>query len=97
ARAGGAREAAGEAGAERKAAQDGAAAARKGDRPAYFPETGFVPTPVYDRYRLAAGDRIPGPLIVEEREATTVVPPGWSLMVDGWRNLVIRREEAHGA
>ena len=34
---------------------------------------------VYDRYALVPGDRIEGPAIVEEREATTVVPPGDSL------------------
>lgn len=48
--------------------------ARKGDRQAYFPECGgFVACPVYDRYRLAAGQRFDGPAIIEEVESTTVV------------------------
>jgi 5-oxoprolinase (ATP-hydrolysing) len=76
------------------AGQDGVVAggtARKGDRPAYFPEAGgFVPTPVYDRYALAPGETLVGPAIVEERESTTVVPPGDRLEVDSRGNLRIR-------
>jgi N-methylhydantoinase A len=45
-------------------------------RKAWFPETGFVATPVYDRERLPGGCRIAGPAIVEQMDATTVVPPG---------------------
>jgi 5-oxoprolinase (ATP-hydrolysing) len=64
------------------------APARKGSRPAYFPETGgTVEAAVYDRYRLRPGDRIAGPAIVEERESTTVVPPGDWLVVDEQLNL----------
>lgn len=48
-----------------------------GTRPAYFPEAdGFLDTPVYDRYGLAPGRVIEGPAIIEERESTTVIPPG---------------------
>src|SRR5207247_1765603 len=36
------------------------------------------------------GDRIEGPAIVEEREATTLVPPGDSLTVDEHLNLRLR-------
>src|SRR5690606_23582467 len=50
-----------------KVAKTGAAAALKGHRSVYFPETdGYVQTPVYDRYTLAPGDEIAGPAIVEE-------------------------------
>ncbi len=55
--------------------------ARKGTRPAWF-GTGFVETPVFDRYRLAPGTVVDGPAIIEEREATTVIPPGDTLTVD---------------
>jgi 5-oxoprolinase (ATP-hydrolysing)/N-methylhydantoinase A len=76
------------------AGQDGVTAgrtARKGDRPAYFPEAGgFVSTPVYDRYALPHGETLVGPAIVEERESTTVVPPGDRLEVDMYGNLRIR-------
>jgi 5-oxoprolinase (ATP-hydrolysing) len=73
-------------------ALDGAAAsataARKGERPAWFGD-GFLLTPVYDRYALAEGAVIPGPAIIEEREATTVVAPGDTLRVDVAGNLRI--------
>ena len=67
-----------------------AGAARKGERPAYFPEyPGFRDTPVYDRYRLREGDRIGGPAIVEERESTAVIGPGGDISVDARLNLVV--------
>jgi N-methylhydantoinase A len=39
------------------------------------------------RRDLAAGHRLSGPAIVQEYSATTWVPPGWALEVDGWGNL----------
>src|SRR5262249_13683506 len=63
-----------------------AAEKRKGVRQAWF-GAGFVEAAVYDRYALVPGDRIAGPAIVEEREATTVVPPGDALTVDASLNL----------
>jgi N-methylhydantoinase A/oxoprolinase/acetone carboxylase beta subunit/N-methylhydantoinase B/oxoprolinase/acetone carboxylase alpha subunit len=60
----------------------------KGVRQAWF-GSGFVEAAVYDRYALVPGDRIDGPAIVEEREATTIVPPGDRLSVDGHLNLRI--------
>ena len=60
-----------------------AARARKGRRRAWVPERGaFADVPVYDRYALAAGTVIEGPAIVEEREATTIVPDACVLTVD---------------
>ena len=44
-------------------------------RKVWFPETGFVTTPVYDRDRLPANCRIAGPAIIEQMDTTTVVPP----------------------
>ena len=35
-----------------------------------------------DRERLAIGERVDGPAIVEEAGGTTVVPPGWVVAVD---------------
>jgi N-methylhydantoinase A len=37
---------------------------------------------VYDRNTLAAGQTVNGPAIIEERETTTVIPPGWTATVD---------------
>ena len=73
-----------------KAATASARSARKGTRSAYFPERGgFVDTPLYDRYALTAGATITGPAIVEERESTTVLPPGATATVDAYANLVV--------
>ena len=65
-----------------------AGAALKGHRPAYF-EGKFHDTPVYDRYALAPGFTVPGPAIIEEREATTVIAPGDGVTIDAARNLRI--------
>jgi N-methylhydantoinase A len=65
-------------------------ATRKGERPAYFPETsGYLDCPVYDRYQLAAGMVLRGPAIIEERESTVVVGPGARVEVDTYQNVVI--------
>jgi N-methylhydantoinase A len=59
-------------------------------RPAYFPESGgYTDTRVYDRYLLFPGARIEGPAIVEERESTTVIPPGMTAVADEHANLVV--------
>jgi N-methylhydantoinase A len=63
--------------------------ALKGTRDAYFPETGIVATPVYDRYRLAIGASVNGPAIIEEREATLVLGHGDIASVDSHLNLVV--------
>jgi 5-oxoprolinase (ATP-hydrolysing)/N-methylhydantoinase A len=63
-------------------------AAQKGTRAAWF-DGGFVDTPVYDRYALAPGAHIAGPAIIEEREATTIIPPGDSVTVDATGTLAI--------
>jgi N-methylhydantoinase A len=55
----------------------------------YFAETGFADTPIYFRDRLAAGNRIRGPALIEEHASTTVIHPGDALEVDGFGNLVI--------
>jgi N-methylhydantoinase A len=73
-----------------KAASTPAAGGLKGRRRAYFPETGgWVDCPVYDRYKLAAGLQLAGPAIVEERESTSVLPPGVVATVDEYANLIV--------
>jgi N-methylhydantoinase A len=65
-------------------------AAQKGTRPVYFEETGrFVDCPIYDRARLRPGNVIPGPAIVEQMDATTVILPGQRGIVDALCNLLI--------
>jgi len=63
------------------AASAGGATAPRGTRPAWF-DGGYRETPVYDRSALPPGARIEGPAIVEEDEATTVLPPGCTLAAD---------------
>jgi len=71
-----------------KAARSGDGS-RKGVRRAYFPEArGYADTPVYDRYALTPGMSLTGPAIVEERESTTVLPPGVTATVDEYANLL---------
>ncbi|MEE8287304.1 MAG: hydantoinase/oxoprolinase family protein, partial [Gammaproteobacteria bacterium] len=66
----------------------------KGERQVYFPVGGFRLTPVYDRYTLPLGTRLLGPAIVEERECTVVVAPGYDAEVDQFANLMLQRGSA---
>ena len=63
--------------------------ATKGSRRIYVPNTGHRDVPVYDRYRLSAGDTLQGPAIVEERESTVVVNGPGEIKVDEHRNLIV--------
>ncbi|WP_339949077.1 hydantoinase/oxoprolinase family protein [uncultured Albimonas sp.] len=67
------------------------AAARRETRPVWFPEGGEVDCPVIWRDGLAAEAEFPGPAIVESLDATTVVPPGWTVKVDADGFLHARR------
>jgi len=78
-----------------KAGAGSADVRRKAMRRAYFPEArGYADTPVYDRYELAAGTTLTGPAIVEERESTTVLPPGVTATVDEYANLIAEARRA---
>ena len=50
-------------------------------------------TPVFDRAMLRAGDRIAGPALIREANATTVVEPGWSAELTDLDHLLLRRVE----
>jgi N-methylhydantoinase A len=59
-------------------------------RHAWFPETGgFVDTATYARGGLAAGAQVDGPAIIEDPEATIVVPPGMRAGVSPQGHIVI--------
>jgi N-methylhydantoinase A len=63
--------------------------ALKGTRPIYLPERGeFAECPVYDRYKLALGEVVRGPMLVEERESTCLLHEGDVATVDASGNLV---------
>jgi N-methylhydantoinase A/oxoprolinase/acetone carboxylase beta subunit len=60
----------------------------KGTRLAWFGD-GFIETTVYDRERLLPGMTFTGPAIVEEREATAVIPPGDRARVDEYLAIIV--------
>jgi len=48
-------------------------------------------TPVYVRDAMQPGDKLLGPAIVAEQNATTIVEPGWQLEVTALNHLVLTR------
>lgn len=61
--------------------------ALKGMRRAYFDD--WIDCPVYDRERLACGNHISGPAIIEQVDSTIVIYPGQKGEVDGFGNIII--------
>jgi N-methylhydantoinase A len=53
-----------------------------------------IDTPVYKRAELGAGARFAGPAIVEERETTAVIRPGWTVEVGDDGSLIATRTNA---
>jgi 5-oxoprolinase (ATP-hydrolysing) len=47
--------------------------------------------PVFDRTELLAGDRITGPALIREANATTVVEPGWTAEITRLDHMLLRR------
>lgn len=56
-----------------------------------FHNAAWHEVPVFDRVSLYAGQRIPGPAIVEQEDTTTVILPQWSTTVDDIGNLIVER------
>ncbi|MBI2917717.1 MAG: hydantoinase/oxoprolinase family protein [Chloroflexi bacterium] len=71
-----------------------ASSAVKGHRTAYFGgAAGMVECPVYQRDKLAPGNVVPGPAIVEQMDSTTVVYPGQTAQLDTYTNIIISTGE----
>src|SRR5439155_2885533 len=51
----------------------------------------FCPAAVYDRGHLRPGDLIDGPAVIAERNATTIVEPGWRADLTALDHLVLTR------
>ncbi len=51
----------------------------------------WIDTPIIDRSSLDSDERA-GPLIVEEYDSTTVVPPGWRACLDSLKNIILRKD-----
>ena len=47
--------------------------------------------PVFDREALRAGDRIAGPAMLREANATTIIEPGWAAEISARNHLVMHR------
>ena len=61
-------------------------------RDVWLPEaSGAVSCPIYDRERLQSGNRIVGPAIVEQMDATTLVLPATVGRVDPYLNLILEK------
>jgi 5-oxoprolinase (ATP-hydrolysing) len=51
----------------------------------------FVDTPVYQREKIMAGQRVTGPALIIEPTGTNVIEPGWEAEMTPIGNLVVRR------
>ncbi len=56
---------------------------------AFFPDTGGLTIPRYDRGALPIGRTVPGPAVIEDEWSTTVVYPGQRCAADRLGNLLI--------
>jgi N-methylhydantoinase A len=64
--------------------------AASGSRPVWF-DGGWRDAAVYARLDLPVGASIPGPAILEQPDATTVVDPGLVARVDAFGNVILER------
>ncbi len=61
-----------------------------GRRDVWLPEAGgSVSCPIYDRALLRAGNRLIGPAVIEQMDATTIVLPGMLARVEPYLNLIL--------
>jgi N-methylhydantoinase A len=63
-----------------------------GEREANF-DGEWMEVPVLDREEMGEGSEVEGPAIVEFRESTCVVRPGWRGVVDGVGTLVLEKDD----
>lgn len=55
-------------------------------KPVWFDDSGAVETPCLDRLGLRRGHEFAGPALIFQYDSTVVIPPGWRVHVDAWRN-----------
>jgi N-methylhydantoinase A len=68
--------------------------ARSGSRPVWFESSGFANSDVFDRNLLCLGAEIAGPAVIEDRDSTTLVYPGWRCRIERYGVLAIRPSNA---
>lgn len=64
------------------------------DEVALFSQGAAHRAPVFERTALAAGDRLPGPALIREANATTVIEPGWQAEITARNHLLLTRASA---
>jgi N-methylhydantoinase A len=80
-----------------RAAGSGAAHALKHRRPVYLPEReAFETVPVYDGDRLANGNALRGPAVIESINTSLFVPSGYAARYDALGNCVLARGQGRG-
>jgi N-methylhydantoinase A/oxoprolinase/acetone carboxylase beta subunit len=57
----------------------------------YFSGTGRIDCPCIDRGDLLADETLSGPAVIGGRDATVIVPPGWTATSDRAGNIFLRR------
>ncbi len=63
----------------------------KGHRTIHLDGATSCEATLYERDRLDIGTSVAGPAIVEQFDATTVIPPGWRASVDARGNLILEK------
>ena len=64
--------------------------ALRGEREVFWSlQDGYQKTPIYDRDRLAPGNVVKGPAVIEARDTTYVIPAGWVLGIDRYSNAIL--------
>jgi N-methylhydantoinase A len=71
------------------ATSSGPAGALRGHRPVYWPQAGWLDTPVYDGTRLTHGHRLTGHALVEQPGTTIAIPAGARAEIDSMGNTII--------
>ncbi len=61
----------------------------RGRREVDFDNDHFRSCSIYDRDALGAGDRVPGPAVIEERHSTVLVLPGSIASIDSYGNILL--------
>ncbi|MCZ6665059.1 MAG: hydantoinase/oxoprolinase family protein, partial [Gammaproteobacteria bacterium] len=62
------------------------------ERQAVFVGGEWLDAKIYDRARIGSGAKVPGPAIVTEMDATTLILPGHLGTVDDFGNILITPE-----
>ena len=52
-------------------------------------------TPRYSRLQLKAGQVIKGPAIIDQMDATTVITPNYSGVIDKFGDIIISKKEGY--